>query len=321
MKVLVTGANGFVGKAVCEYLAEKDINVIAAVRKESSAKINFTENNIHTAFVEDVYSKDSWSKKFEDVDVVVHLAARVHIMNDLAENPLDEFRKVNVELTKSLLNACTENGVKKFIFVSTIKVNGERTKSAEIFSENSNVLPVDPYSMSKYEAEENVKMICNQAGMEYIILRPPLIYGGGVGGNLFSLLKLVKSRLPLPLANINNRRSMLYVKNFADIILKCILKKDIANETFLVCDVTISTSKLIKSIAVKMKRLCLLFSLSRNHLDSLLKLVGRDGVADRLYENLEVDNSRVIEKLQWQQPFSFEEGVADMVDWFLKNNN
>ncbi|MES2636299.1 MAG: NAD-dependent epimerase/dehydratase family protein, partial [Pseudomonadota bacterium] len=204
IKVLVTGASGFVGKSIIEELNQRDFFTVAVGRKSVLTKANFF------VAVPDYSAKDIWQKTLLNCNVIIHLAARVHVMNDEVTNPLKSFLAVNLHNTVNLAEAAAKAGVKRFVFVSSIKVNGEFTE-IQPFTENDLPNPQDPYAVSKYEAEKALRQIEKETGMQVVILRPPLIYGAGVKANFAALLRLVDKKLPLPLANINNKRSLIYV--------------------------------------------------------------------------------------------------------------
>lgn len=205
--ILVTGSTGFVGSRL---LASKEaIARSIQFRAITRQPLNKIPLNVEQIRIEDISEKTDWSEALAGVDAVVHLAARVHVMSDRSSNPLEEYRKANVLSTLNLARQAADAGVKRFIFLSSIKVNGEKTKLGEPFTEDSIPKPEDPYGISKLEAEKGIREICSSTGMEYVFIRPPLIYGPGVKANYLKLMNLVQRRLPLPLGGIVNKRSML----------------------------------------------------------------------------------------------------------------
>jgi nucleoside-diphosphate-sugar epimerase len=244
MKVLVTGANGFVGSRLCLALAEKGFAVKAAVRYGAAGlPASVTE----TALIDDVGSATDWSAALKGADAVIHLAARVHVMRESAGDPLAEFRKVNTGGTRNLARQAAAAGIKRLVFLSTIKVNGERT-DREPFNEDSPAAPQDAYAVSKAEAEEALRALSTPAGLRPTIIRTPLIYGPGAKGNLLSLMRAVRLGLPLPLKNIKNKRSLISLNNLADALIAAATRPEAMNRTFAVCDgQDLSTAELANS--------------------------------------------------------------------------
>jgi nucleoside-diphosphate-sugar epimerase len=244
---LVTGANGFIGQAACRSLLHRGLRVIGGIRDEEKAPQ--LPSGSEAIIISDRVQVSR--KILEGVEGIIHLASRVHIMRDSAADPLEEFRKVNVLWTAALAEAAAISGVKRFIFLSSIKVHGER--SPHPFTEQDTPAPLDPYSISKLEAEEKLKEVGAATGMEIVVLRPPLVYGEGVRANFLSLLRLVEKGFPLPLSSIDNQRSMIYRENLVDALCLCLDHPDAANQTFLVSDgKDFSTPELIRMIASQM---------------------------------------------------------------------
>ena len=313
LKILVTGANGFVGQALVNALEKHNIAYCGAVRR-----IN---KNFNTNFIEvgDINDKTNWRGALKDVDVVIHLAARVHVMNELSANPLVAFNNVNVEGMQNLALQAAKEKVKRFVFVSSIKVNGEYTEQLS-FTESDLPNPQDPYAVSKWEAEKALRKIEKQTGMEIVILRPPLIYGAGVKANFASLLKLVDKKFPLPLANINNKRSLIYVNNFVDAIITCATHPNAAGQTYLVSDgEDVSMPQLIKKIAVALNKPSYLFSFPLSIMHFFAKFVGKSASVDRLTESLVIDSSKIRQELGWKPPFTMAEGLKITADWYRQS--
>jgi nucleoside-diphosphate-sugar epimerase len=240
-------------------------------------------------------------------------------MRDSAADPLEEFRKVNVLWTAALAEAAAISGVKRFIFLSSIKVHGER--SPHPFTEQDTPAPLDPYSISKLEAEEKLKEVGAATGMEIVVLRPPLVYGEGVRANFLSLLRLVEKGFPLPLSSIDNQRSMIYRENLVDALCLCLDHPDAANQTFLVSDgIDFSTPELIRMIATQMRKGSHLFPFPQKILRSLLVAAGRENVYERLCGDLAADTSKIQSVLGWSPPFSREQGIRNTVNWYLQNS-
>lgn len=305
MQVLVTGANGFVGRSLCLALPDDGHKVLAAVR--SLANI---AGSVDEILITSIGKTTDWSSALQDVDVVVHLAARVHVMNEVAANALAEFRKVNVECTLNLATQAAKAGIKRFIFVSSIKVNGEHTLANCLFTENDAANPQDPYGISKQEAEQGLLFIAQQAGMEVVIIRPPLVYGAGVKANFASMMRVVKRGIPLPLGAIHNKRSFVYVGNLVSLIVRCIDHPAAANQVFLVSDgCDLSTTELLQKCAVALDVKARLLLVPQKLLAFSLALLGKRAVAQRLCGNLQVDISKAHSLLGWEPPVSVENGL------------
>jgi nucleoside-diphosphate-sugar epimerase len=309
-KVLVTGASGFVGGQLVNCLDRQNISFeILGRRDVHDGKFPFSS----TGFLKD----DSYYDVLEGVSTVVHCAARVHIMDETAANPLEEFRAFNVEATLSLARQAAEKGVKRFIFLSTIKVNGETTTGSKPFSAFDIPHPVDPYGVSKAEAESGLKSIAEQYGMEFVIIRPPLVYGPGVKANFAALMAAVNRKMPLPLRMIkHNRRSMVSVVNLVDLIVTCLEHPAARNEVFLVSDdEDISTSTMVALMA----RACGKPNVALPLPAAIFKLAGavlnKADMVDRLVGSLQLDISHTKETLSWSPPQTIEEGFAATFNW------
>ena len=243
--ILLTGATGFVGNRLLKMLKEHDHHCRAAVRRPSSTVDVHTESVV----VGDIDANTDWSKAVAGMDVVVHLAARVHIMHDRADNPLVEFRKINLDGTRSLAEAAVKAGVKRFVYVSTIKVNGEASREKP-FTPQDTPSPSDPYAIAKWEAEQALQAISQDSGLEVVIVRPPLVYGPGVKANFLNLIKLVRKRIPLPLGGINNKRTLVSLDNLASLLMACCEHPAAAGHVFLAGDdESVTTAELIRRIA------------------------------------------------------------------------
>lgn len=290
---LITGANGFVGEVLCSELRASRLNVRAAVRVE-----NFSGSDVvRMGAIDD---KTDWTGALRDIAVVIHLAARVHVMTDKASNPLAEFRKVNVAGTENLARQAARAGVKRLVYVSSIKVNGEATDGIKKFSESDAPNPQDPYGVSKWEAEQVLHRVAAETGLEVVIVRPPLVYGAGVKGNFAQMLKVLAKGIPLPLASVENRRSLIYVGNLVDALILCATHPAAAGQTYLVSDgEDISTPELLGELGGAMGHPARLFLCP----PFLLKLAGRlTGKADqieRLLGCLQIDNGKICRELGW----------------------
>lgn len=303
--VLVTGANGFVGKSLCDELMRRSYAVKAASRNPVNelAGADFIQIN-------DITADTDWALALSGVDVVIHLAARVHVMNDAAVDPLAEFRKVNVDGTLHLAWQAAKAGVKRFIFISSIKVNGEHTIIGKPFTEDNVANPQDAYGVSKFEAEQGLLLIAQQTGMEVVIIRPPLVYGAGVKANFASMMWAVKRGIPLPLGTIHNKRSFVYVGNLVSLILRCVDHPAAANQVFLVSDgCDLSTTELLRGCAVALGVNARLLPIPQSLIAAGAALVGKRDVAQRLCGNLQVDITKARILFGWTPPVSVADGL------------
>ena len=306
--ILVTGANGFIGRNLCAFLKEKGYYVRATVRN-NVRDVSGVDEYIQAG---DINESTDWQQALTGVDTVIHLAACVNITDDAEANPVDVFRKVNVLGTERLARMAARAGVKRFIFISSVRVNGEG--ALRPYTEKDVPDPQDAYCISKREAEDSLACIAGEIGLKTVILRLPLVYGPGVKANFKSLIKIVNSGLPLPLKEINNRRSFLYLGNLTDAIITCISHPLAVGETFLVSDgQDASTPDLIKMIASAMKKRVVLFSLYPGILMALCKIIGRSEELGKLTRTLTVDISKIRNLLDWRPPFTMEEGIRETV--------
>ena len=264
---------------------------------------------------------DSVEASLSGSDAVVHLAARVHVMRDTAADPLLEFRRVNTGATLELARQAVRHGVRRFIFLSTVKVNGERTDGAP-FTERDAPLPADPYAVSKWEAEQGLAQIAASGALELVVLRPPLVYGAGVKGNFLRLMKLVARRVPLPLGRVANHRSLIYVGNLASAIERAARVEPAVRGTFLVSDgADLSTPDLIRRLGEAIGRPARLFPLPPALLGALGRAMGKGDEVARMIESLRVDCSAARRELQWEIPFTVEQGLKETADWFARRRS
>lgn len=320
MKLLITGANGFVGRALChQLLATGGHEIRTAIRDECKFV-----RGCQSFAVGDINSGTSWKRAVTGVNAVIHLAARVHVLHEKAHDPLNDFRRTNVEATLNLARQAAAAGVQRFIFMSSIKVNGEGLSTLysdnaekKRYSELDPPSPCDPYSVSKWEAEQGLLEIAHDSGMEIVFLRPPLVYGPGVGANFLRLMQLIRRGVPLPFGAVANLRSMIYVGNLVDIIVLCLKHPAAANQTYLVSDgEDVSTPELIKLLAMHMRRKAHLIAVSPKLLELAFYLAGREKELHRLLGSLIIDNKKIRQQLDWQPRFSLCEGLAKTVSWF-----
>ncbi len=309
MTTLVTGAGGFVGGHLVRAMTARGMAVRSALRAPIAA-------GERTVVVGDIGPATDWSRALEGVDTVAHLAARVHVMRDAVADPLEAFRLVNVEGTRRLASQAALAGVRRLVFLSSVKVNGEGT-SAHAFTERDPPHPEDPYGISKREAEDALREISAATGLEVVIVRPPLVYGPGVKANFLRLMRWVDRGIPLPFASVSNRRSLVYVSNLAAAIVRSLEHPAAAGETFLVDDgEPVSTARLLREMGVALGRPARLLPVPPALLRAVATLAGRGADASRLLGDLVVDGSRVRQTLGWQPPFTQQEGLAATAAWF-----
>ncbi len=311
--ILLTGSTGFVGSALLAELKKlPDFRVVAAVRSAASPASD------DVVVVGNIDGTTDYSAALNGVDVVVHAAARAHIMRDEVADPLAEYRKVNVEGTLNLAKQAVAAGVKRFIYISSIKVNGESTTGLSAFTEADSAKPEDPYGVSKREAEEGLRLLAQETGLEVVIIRPPLVYGPGVKANFLSLVKLSATGLPLPFGSVNNHRSMVYVGNLVSFIIHCIRHPAAANETFLVSDgEDVSLRNLVTYIRLCFGRSPRLLPVPVGLFKLAGALTGKRGMVDRLVGDLQVDSSKARSLLGWVPPYTVEQGIAATVADFM----
>ena len=313
--VFITGATGFIGQALCFKLKAMGWKVKAAFRGKCAPVC--LPASVEAVSIESIETHDNYLDDLMGVDAVIHLAARVHIVNDPATDVIDAFRKVNVLGTERLARIAAKAGVKRFIFISSVKVNGEG--SSWPYTENDLPEPRDAYGVSKLEAEQAVARVACETGLQTVILRLPLVYGPGAKANFKNLVKLVSSGLPLPFKSIRNRRSLIYLGNLVDAISVCVNHPLAAGETFMVSDgQDISTPDLIKAIAYAMNKKPALFSLHPRFLKALSNIFGKQEEAGKLTGTLVVDSSKIRNLLNWKPPFTLEDGLAETVAYYKK---
>lgn len=304
-RILLTGASGFVGRAVATAAQARGHAVRTAGRSTPAPGSD-------GVMIGDLGAAVDWSQALAGREVVIHLAARVHVMRETASDPIAAFRAVNRDATIALANAALHAGVRRFVYISTIKGLGEGDESRPYRSSDA-ASPTDPYGRSKWEAEQALGELGAKSGLEVVIIRPPLVHGPGAGGNLRRLLRILSKGIPLPFASIKNRRAMVGVENLADLIVRVSTHPAATGRIFLVSDAeTLSTPELIETLAEGTQRPSRLFPFPPSLLDGIARGLGFGAEAQRLFGSLEVDMTDTMEVLQWAPPVGAREGLRAM---------
>jgi len=310
-KILITGANGFIGSRLSEYAIENGWYVRKAVRSSSF------DGEIA---VDEITEKTKWTKALDEIDVVVHLAARAHILKEISTNPLENYRRVNVEGTLNLARQAAEKGVKRFVFISSIGVNGNC--NTRPFTEDDVPNPVEPYAISKYEAEQCLRKLADKSGMELVVIRPPLVYGPNVPGNFRRLIGLINKRIPLPLGLINNKRTFVALDNLVDLIMCCSTHPAAANQIFLAGDGRdISIKELLQILGDALGKPPILLPVPKKILNVIALIIGKQEEMRRLCDSLQVDISKARKLLRWSPTVNMEIALRKTAESFRKAEN
>ncbi|MCX5848963.1 MAG: SDR family oxidoreductase [Deltaproteobacteria bacterium] len=313
-RVLVTGATGFIGKGLCKRIVAEGWTVRGSVRSENQAHL--LPREAEYVQIDSIGPDTDWTNALTDVETVIHLAGRAHIIKDTSFGSLSEYRVVNTAGTERLARFAASKGVRRFVFMSTVKVNGEGRASA--YTEKDIPNPSDSYGISKWEAEKILKIIADQTGMEVVVIRAPIVYGPEVKANFLRLLRAVDQGIFLPFARINNKRSMIYLNNLVDVIMTCLTHPK-ANGTYFVRDnKDMSTPELIRLLAMALGKPERLFYLPLSLLNLGGWMTGNSKAIDTLTGSLTVDSSKIKRELGWEPFFSVEEGIMETVRYYKK---
>lgn len=313
-RLLVTGATGFVGSALQQrILADGHYDLTIAVRR-----VMEVPNAVRAVQVTDLTAETDWTDALRDVDAVIHSAARVHVMNDTSADPLAEFRKVNVDGTLALARQAMADGVKRFVFVSSIKVNGEGTELGAPYTADMPVNPSDPYGVSKHEAEQALLALAQETGLEVVIVRPVLVYGPGVKANFHSMMKWVSRGVPLPLGAIHNKRSLVALDNLVDLILTCVEHPSAVNQVFLASDGNdLSTTQMLQQLGAAQNKPARLLPIPMSWLNFTFTMLGKKSFSQRLCGSLQVDITKNQQLLSWSPPIAVEEAMRKTAQAYL----
>ncbi|MEB0146565.1 SDR family oxidoreductase [Pseudomonas sp. CCC2.2] len=315
--VFLTGATGFVGGAILRRLVDDKKSPIVVALRLSSQSLPL---DVTTAHFETFDASTPWEGCFTGVGTVIHSAARVHVMNDTEVDPLSAFRKVNVEGTLNLARKAAAAGVRRFIFISSIKVNGEGTSTGSVYRADDVPAPVDPYGISKLEAEQGLHVVAAETGMEVVIIRPVLVYGPGVKANFFTMMRWLDKGVPLPFGAIHNRRSLVALDNLVDLVVTCIDHPSAANETFLVSDnEDLSTTQLLKKMAEALGKPARLLAIPSWILQTGAIFFGRKSLSQRLCGSLQVDIGKTQSLLGWIPPISVDDALKVTAQYFQEH--
>jgi nucleoside-diphosphate-sugar epimerase len=309
-RLMVTGANGFVGRALCAEALARGIEVLGAIRHQGQLPVG-----VESIAVGDIDVNTDWQNVLVGCDVVIHLAARVHVMQEYSEDPLAEFRRVNVAGTERLARSAVVAGVKRLVYVSSIGVNGLHTSMDVSFSEQDVPSPHNAYAVTKWEAEQALHQVARETGLEVVIVRPPLVYGAKAPGNFAQMISVLKLGVPLPFALVRNKRSLIYVGNLVDALILCATRPSAAGQTYLVSDgEDISTPDLLRKLGLAMGKKPRLFSCPIALLKLAGRLVGKSDQVARLLGSLQVDSNKIRRDLGWAPPFSVNDGLTATVE-------
>ena len=318
MRILVTGATGFIGNAVLtSCVSDSSCEVRAAVRHNAPGRLPAAVESI---LVGNLDRNTDWTRATSGVEVIVHAGARVHVMRDSARDSLVEFHRVNVDGTLTLARHAVEAGVRRFIFISSIKVNGEGTLPDRPYTADDLPAPIDAYGISKYNAEQALRQLAHDSELEVVIIRPALVYGPGVKANFHSMMRWLHKGIPLPLGAIHNKRSLVALDNLVDLIITCVQHPAAANQIFLAGDgQDVSTTELLRRVGNALGKPARLIPVPTSILEAGAALAGKRAFAQRLCGSLQVDISKAHNLLGWRPPVSMDEALQRTVGHFLEH--
>jgi len=320
MRVLVTGANGFVGATLCGHLLESGVEVRGTVRESKDCAAKSVNRAWESCATGDINEFQGWPQVLCGVDVVIHAAARAHVMRDRARDPLAEFRRANAAATARVARFAAESGVRRFVYISSIKVNGEVTGAGQAFRETDAPCPVDPYARSKREAEAALAEVAAPSGLEFTIVRPPLVYGPNVRGNMATLLACLYRGIPLPLGGIRNARTTISLENLCSFLCLCATHSAAAGQTFLIGDEpALSTPELLTFLAAGLAKKAKVYAVPQFLVEHTLALLGARNIYQRLCQSLVVDTRKATERLGWVAPVAPEEALKRTMQWYVEN--
>ena len=310
MKILVTGASGFIGQSLIKELKIRNINFVGVVRQLSYPSLD------ELIEVRDFAIPSIWQKPLINCDVIIHLAARAHVMYENSNDSLDDFIQTNVEATLNLAREAVSAGVKRFIYVSSIGVHGDETNQ-ERLNELSPFNPCSSYGLSKKLAEQGLYELCSKANLELVIVRPPLVYGPNNPGNMLKLINLLNTSIPLPFGNIKNSRSFIYLGNLLDALILCATHPKASKQIYIVSDgEDISTTQLFEKIAFALNKQICLFPIPLSAMRFFANIFKKTNHLNKLTQSLLVDSSKIRKELDWHPPYTMEQGLKITADWF-----
>lgn len=319
MRILLTGASGFVGQALLGAIsARADFSLLALVR----SPLRNIPANVTSLQISGLGPDADLHSALQGIDAVIHSAARVHVMQDAASDPLEAFRRINTAGTLNLARQAATAGVRRFIFISSVKVNGEGTPLGAPYTADAEVAPVDTYSISKMEAEQGLRFMAAETGMDVVIIRPVLVYGPGVKANFQSMMNWLQKGIPLPLGSIHNKRSLVALDNLVDLIVTCITHPAAANQTFMVSDgEDLSTTELLSRMGAALHKPARLLPIPSWVLEAGATALGKKALSQRLCGSLQVDISKTRELLNWYPPVSVDEALRRTANYFLEQRH
>ncbi|SHO52254.1 NAD-dependent epimerase/dehydratase family protein [Desulfopila aestuarii] len=319
MRILLTGASGFVGRHLLPALLDQGHDLVCSFRSTTFERDRKRCVDVNPVVFPIIDHNTDWRQALQQVGVVAHIAGMAHIRTKGPFDLYDQFLQSNTLLTVNLARQAAESGVKRFIFLSTIGVNGSCNIGMRPFRETDEPGPNNSYCLTKLKAEQELRQIEAETGMEVVILRPPLVYGPHVRANFLSLMNIIHRGIPMPFANVNNSKSFISIGNLVDAIMTCLAHTNAAGQTFLVCDnEAISTPELIRMIAAAMGKRATLFPMPKAFVNLLCRMLGKERLYEQLWGTLRIDSGHIRERLQWAPKISLQQGLSQSVEWYLQ---